>query len=42
VSAPGAIALAVGVLTWRRLVQGRVGYQSTLSRAQQLIRPIHE
>jgi hypothetical protein len=42
VSAPGAIALAVGVLTWRRLVRGRVGYQSPLNRAQQLIRPIHE
>jgi ubiquinone biosynthesis protein len=27
VSAPGAIALAVGVLTWRRLVRGRAGYQ---------------
>ena len=42
VSAPGAIALAVGVLTWRRLVRGRIGYQSTLSRVQQLIRPIRE
>jgi hypothetical protein len=30
------------VLTWRRLVRGRVGYQSPLNRAQQLIRPIHE
>jgi ubiquinone biosynthesis protein len=42
VSAPGAIALAVGVLTWRRLVRGRVSCQSPLSRAQQLIRPFHE
>jgi ubiquinone biosynthesis protein len=41
VSAPGAIALAVGVLTWRRLVRGRAGYQSPLSRVQQLIRPVH-
>jgi ubiquinone biosynthesis protein len=42
VSAPGAIALAVGVVTWRRLVRGRAGYQSPLSRVQQLIRPVHE
>jgi ubiquinone biosynthesis protein len=42
VSAPGAIALAVGILTWRRLVRGRAGYQSSLSRVQQLIRPVRE
>jgi len=42
VSAPGAIALAVGVLTWRRLVRGRAAYQSPLSRVQELIRPVHE
>ena len=41
VSAPGAIALAVGVLTWRRLVRGRAGYQSPLNRVQELIRPVH-
>jgi ubiquinone biosynthesis protein len=42
VSAPGAIALAVGILTWRRLIRQRADYQSALSRAQQLIRPVHE
>jgi len=42
VSAPGVLALAVGILTWRRLVRGRAGYQSPLSRVQQLIRPVHE
>jgi hypothetical protein len=42
VSAPGAIALAVGVLTWRRLVRGRAGYRSSLSRVQELIRPVHD
>jgi ubiquinone biosynthesis protein len=42
VSAPGALALAVGILTWRRLVRGRAGYQSPLSRVQQLIRPVRE
>ena len=40
VSAPGALALAVGVLTWRRLVRSRAGYQNPLTRVQQLIRPI--
>ena len=42
VSAPGAIALTVGILTWRRLVRGRAGYQSPMSRVQQLVRPVHE
>jgi ubiquinone biosynthesis protein len=42
VSAPGAIALAVGILTWRRLVRGRASYQSPLSRVEQLIRPVHK
>jgi ubiquinone biosynthesis protein len=42
VSAPGAIALAVGILTWRRLVRGRASYQSPLSRVEQLIRPAHK
>jgi ubiquinone biosynthesis protein len=40
VSAPGALALAVGIVTWRRLIRGRAGYRSPLSRVQQLIRPI--
>ena len=39
VSAPGAIALAVGILTWRQLVRGRADYRSPLNRVQQLIRP---
>jgi ubiquinone biosynthesis protein len=42
VSVPGAIALAVGVLTWRGLIRGRAGYQSPMIRVQQLIRPVRE
>jgi ubiquinone biosynthesis protein len=38
VSAPGAVALAVGVLTWQRLIRARPSHRSTLDRAQQLIR----
>jgi hypothetical protein len=37
VSAPGAIALVVGVLTWRRLIRTRPGYQRPAIWVQQLI-----
>ena len=40
VSAPGALALAVGVLTWRRLVRSRAGCPNPLTRVRPLIRPI--
>jgi ubiquinone biosynthesis protein len=39
VSIPGAIALSVGVVTWRRLQANRVGHRSSLSRIRQLVLP---
>jgi hypothetical protein len=39
VSIPGAIALTVGVVTWRRLIANRVGHRSSLSRIRQLVVP---
>ncbi len=39
VSIPGAIALTVGVATWRRLLASRAGHRSTLSRIRQLVVP---
>ena len=38
-SIPGAIALTVGVVTWRRLLANRVGHRSGFSRIRQLIVP---
>ena len=37
VSIPGAIALTVGVVTWRRLIANRVGHRSGLSRIRQFV-----
>jgi ubiquinone biosynthesis protein len=39
VSIPGAIALTVGVVTWRRLLADRVGHRSSFSRIRQLVVP---
>ncbi len=39
VSIPGAIALTVGVVTWRRLLANRVGHRSSFSRIRQLVVP---
>ena len=39
VSIPGAIALSVGVVTWRRLQANRVGHRSSFSRIRQLVVP---
>jgi hypothetical protein len=38
-SIPGAIALSVGVVTWRRLLANRVGHRSSFSRIRQLVIP---
>ena len=39
VSIPGAVALTVGVVTWRRLIANRAGHRSSLSRIRQLVPP---
>jgi hypothetical protein len=38
-SIPGAIALTVDVVTWRRLLANGVGHRSSFSRIRQLVVP---
>ena len=37
VSIPGAIALTVGVVTWRRLISTRAGHRSSVSRIRDIV-----